>query len=43
MWKDIMRQLDNDRCQNITWNEFKTVVLKVFKVKAGDIHKHRDK
>ena len=41
--EDIMRQVDTKSCQNISWNEFKTSLFKVLKVKAGNVHKHKDK
>ncbi len=38
-----MKQVDIDSCQNITWNEFKSYIFKVLKVKTGNLHDHKDK
>ena len=38
MWEDIMRQVDQDACGDITFKEFKDNMNKVLKVKIGSIH-----
>lgn len=38
MWDDIMKQVDEDGCGSITWNEFKNCMNKVLKVKLGKLH-----
>lgn len=38
MWDDIMKQVDQDDCGDITWIEFKNNMTKVLKIKLGSLH-----
>ena len=38
LWDDIMKQVDQDDCGEITWAEFKTNKNKVLKIKFGSLH-----
>lgn len=38
LWDDIMKQVDQDDCGEITWSEFKTNMNKVLKIKLGSLH-----
>ena len=41
LWDDIMRQVDQDDCGDITWVEFKNNMNKVLKIKLGNLHDNK--
>ena len=43
MWEEIIRQIDTDNCNAITWGEFKAYMSRAMKNSAGKLHDHKNK